>query len=106
MASCYQQGKTVFEENKLRLNIPWTVHRPDRSLTDFHESSFPTKRHKTKALKKQIPYDQLTYAAQMSRRAAGLSEVSRVMKVFLLRQQKRKNIEKSVISTLMGIYNK
>lgn len=90
----------VFKKNEQWLNTSvkiqtWTVKRPGRPPKNFKDSSSPTKRRKTKALREQIPCDQLTYAAQMSLRAEGDSDASKVFKYILDMPEKAETYRKS-----------
>ncbi|XP_065662484.1 uncharacterized protein LOC136085069 [Hydra vulgaris] len=77
--------KRFLKHNKLWLiaiiSLPTCIiKRPGRPSKDFELLSLPSKRRRTKALRDQISYAQLTYAAQMSQRDAGHCDASRIMK--------------------------
>lgn len=58
----------------------WTTENSGRPGKEFSESSDRNKGRKTKDLREQVPAEQLTYAAQMSQRAEGNAEVSKIIK--------------------------
>lgn len=84
----------------------WTIERPGRPSKDFNESSSPTRRRKTRVLREQVPCEQLTYAAQMSYRAAGHSDASIVIKDILFTPSKAKIYKKKCYSYSKGYYPK
>lgn len=75
----------------------WTTKKPGRPTKNFKKSSDQTKRRKTKNLREQVPCDQLTYAAQMSQRAAGNSDASKVMKDMTLTPTRAKKTEHGLL---------
>ncbi|CAG4981334.1 unnamed protein product [Colias eurytheme] len=79
---------------------------PGRPTKDFKESSDQTKRRKTKNLREQVPCEQLTYAAQMSQRAAGYSDASKVMKDMTLSPTRAKKYRTRFTSAQKEIVKK
>lgn len=84
----------------------WNIKRPGRPLKNFNELSSPSRRRKTKSLREQIPCDQLTYAAQMSHRAAGHSDASKVIKDILYTPAKALTYRMSVAFAEKNIIKK
>lgn len=58
----------------------WTVPRSGRPAKDFKECSERTKRRKTEHLRSEMTHEELTFAASMSERAAGNTDLSSIIK--------------------------
>lgn len=70
-----------------------------RPTKEFKELSDQAKRRKTKDLREQIPCEELTYAAQMSQRAAGHGDAAKVMKDMTLTPTRAKKYRTRYSST-------
>lgn len=77
----------------------WTKKKAGRPTKEFKELSDQAKRRKTKDLREKIPSEELTYAAQMSQRAAGHGDAAKVMKDITLTPTRAKKYRTRYSST-------
>lgn len=92
--------KTNEQWLKTFITLPaWTTKKAGRPIKEFKELSDQAKRRKTKDLREQIPCEELTYAAQMSQRAAGHGDAAKVMKDMTLTPTRAKKYRTRYNST-------
>lgn len=76
----------------------WTIEKLGRPSKDFGESSDRSKRRKTKDLRDTVATDELTYAAQMSQRAGGNKDASKIIKEITLTPTRATKFRKVISS--------
>lgn len=76
-----------------------TTEKPGRPSKEFGESSERTKRRKTKDLREKVPVEELTFAAQMSHRAEGNKDVSKIIKDLTFSPTRATKFRKILYST-------
>ncbi|CAH2088846.1 unnamed protein product [Euphydryas editha] len=77
----------------------WSKEKAGRPTIEFAESSDRSKRRKTKGLREKVSAEELTYAAQMSQRAEGNKDVSKIIKNITLTPTRATKFRKVISST-------
>lgn len=100
IAASYKQERFL-QKNEHWLNNSisfyiWTVEKPGRPAKHFEESSERSKRRKTQCLREQVPAEELTYAAQMSQRAKGNTDASKIIKAITISPTRATKLRRAI----------
>lgn len=78
----------------------WSSHKSGRPTKEFGESNDRSKRRKTKKLRDNVPVDKLTFAAQISQRAEGNIDLSKIIEDAILTPTRGTKFSKAIFQQI------